>query len=206
MTTPNTPIEINDEISIRHPGGRPADPVWQHFEKSPLATSAGHFSAKCLYCNKFMTRGRPVELRIHLAKNCQKCNDEIRFKYLTMIVADSNEDDLAEKRNESNKRSRIEQTTLDDHWDDNAEIPEFRKKVIDRAWLKAFVSCGIPFSIIENPFFIDAIKTLRSSYNPPSRNYLSGNLLDHEVIKINNKVNNIFKNLDNFTLGMYNNI
>jgi len=49
---------------------------------------------------------------------------------------------------------------------------------------------------------VDAIKSLRSSYNPPSRNHLSGNLLNREVIKINSKVNNILKNLENLTLGM----
>ncbi|CAI2185446.1 5871_t:CDS:2 [Funneliformis geosporum] len=64
-------------------------------------------------------------------------------------------------------------------------------KVIDRAWLKTFVACGLPFSAIVNPFFIDAIKSLRASYNPSSRGCLSGTLLDREVISINSKVNNI---------------
>ena len=68
--------------------------------------------------------------------------------------------------------------------------------------MKFFACCDIPFHIIENPFFVDAIKSLRSSYNPPSRNHLSGNLLNREVIKINSKVNNILKNLENLTLGM----
>ena len=137
---------------------------------------------------------------IHLAKNCKKCPDEIRLKYLTIILADNNEEN--QNAESSNKRCRVEQTTLDDHWDDDTEIPKYRQKIIDRTWLKAFISCGIPFSVIENPFFIDAIKSLRSSYNPPSRNILSGNLLDYEVIKVDSKVNNILKNMDNLTLGM----
>ena len=121
-----------------------------------------------------------------------------------MIVnAEENQD--AESSEASNKKRKVEQnqqTTLNDHWDDITEIPKYRQKIIDQAWLKAFISCGIPFSAIENPFFIDAIKSLRSSYNPPSRNHLSGNLLNREVIKVNSKVNNVLNNIDNLTLGM----
>lgn len=90
---------------------------------------------------------------------------------------------------------------MKDHWDDATEIPKYRQKIIDQAWLKAFVSCGIPFSVIENPFFVDAIKSLRSSYNPPSRDCLSGSLLNREVIKVNSKVNNTLENMNNLTLG-----
>ena len=205
MSASIPPSPENDPLTRpKHPGGRPSDPVWEYFEKTPLASS-GHFSAKCNYCKTFTIRGRPNELRIHLAKNCKKCPDEIRLKYLTIILADNNEEN--QNAESFNKRCRVEQTTLDDHWDDDTEIPKYRQKIIDRTWLKAFISCGIPFSVIENPFFIDAIKSFRSLYNPPSRNILSGNLLDYEVIKIDSKVNNILKNMDNLTLGMnYKNI
>ena len=192
--------ENDNQVNRHHPGGRPPNPVWEHFEKKAIST-AGHFSAKCNYCGVFMARGRPNELQIHLSKNCHKCPNEIQLKYLRMIV--DTEDQDAETAESSNKRRKTaEQTTLDDHWDDATEIPKYRQKIIDQAWLKAFVSCGIPFSIIENPFFIDAVKSLRSSYNPPSRNRLSGNLLNREVIKIDSKINNALKNFNNLTLGM----
>ena len=112
-------------------------------------------------------------------------------------------DDGEEELSESNKRRKTNQTTLNDHWDNATEISKSRKKVINQAWVKAFISCGIPFSAIENPYFVDAIKSLRSSYNPPSRESLSGKLLNREVIKINSKVNNILQNEDNLTLDMY---
>ncbi|EXX63887.1 hypothetical protein RirG_148050 [Rhizophagus irregularis DAOM 197198w] len=41
--------------------------------------------------------------------------------------------------------------------------------------------CNIPFSIIENPWFIDLIKTLQPGYDPPSRQVLSGTLLESET-------------------------
>lgn len=199
-TAPATPASDTEEdsntIRPKHAGGRPPNPVWEHFEKHPLQ-SAGHFSAKCKYCTFFIPRGRPCELQIHLAKNCRLCPDDVRLKYLTIIVNENKDNDV--ESFESNKRCR--QTTLDDHWDDEIEIPKSSKKRIDQAWVKAFVSCGIPFSAIENPYFVDAIKSLRSIYNPPSRRNLSETLLNYEVIKINSKVNNVLKDADNLTLG-----
>jgi hypothetical protein len=115
-----------------------------------------------------------------------------------MIIVNENKDNDV-KSFESNKR--YYQTTLDDYWDDEIEIPNSRKRRIDQVWVKAFVSCGIPFSAIKNPFFVDAIKFLRSVYNPPSCKNLSETLLNYEVIKINSKVNNVLKDADNLTLG-----
>jgi len=143
---------------------------------------------------KFLPQGRPNMLQVHLAKNCNKCPDDIRLKYTNIIIEDEN--DVSSKK-------RNFQTVLNDHWDNDAEIPISKIKVIDRAWLKAFVACGLPFSAIENPFFIDAIKSLRTSYNPPTRGRLSGTLLDHEVISINSKVNNILLKSNNLTLGKF---
>jgi len=45
--------------------------------------------------------------------------------------------------------------------------------------------CNIPFSVIENPYFVDLIKTLQSGYDPPSRQVLSGTLLQAEVARVN---------------------
>lgn len=193
--------DISDnETQPKHPGGRPIDPVWEYFERSSLP-SAGHFSAKCKFCGFFAARGRPSGLQIHLAKDCRQCPDDIKLKYTEVIVG--NNKDQNTELSKGNKRCRTEQTTLDDHWDNGAEIPRPRQKLINQAWAKAFISCGIPFSVIENPFFVDAIKSLRSSYDPPSRETLSGNLLNHEVIRINSKVKNILSNENNLTLGMY---
>ena len=78
-------IESEDNNRPRHPGGRPPNPVWEHFERKPISSS-GHFSATCNYCNTFMSRGRPNELQVHLSKDCRKCPSDVQLKYLTMIV------------------------------------------------------------------------------------------------------------------------
>ncbi|CAG8601129.1 18156_t:CDS:2 [Cetraspora pellucida] len=41
------------------------------------------------------------------------------------------------------------------------------KKECDRAFLKFFICCGIPFSVVEHPFFLEFIKCLNKVYEPP---------------------------------------
>jgi len=45
--------------------------------------------------------------------------------------------------------------------------------------------CNILFSVIENPYFVDLIKTLQPGYDPLSRQVLSGTLLQAEVARVN---------------------
>ncbi|CAG8801385.1 17474_t:CDS:2, partial [Gigaspora rosea] len=51
----------------------------------------------------------------------------------------------------------------------------------------AFAICGISWHIIENPFFIEALKETNLSYKPPTRQYLSGHLLEQQLAIINQK-------------------
>ena len=60
---------------------------------------------------------------------------------------------------------------------------------------------GIPFEVIENPFIMDLFKDLNPEYIPPSRFTLSGRLLDKEVARINNKINDELEVADGLTLS-----
>ena len=66
----------------------------------------------------------------------------------------------------------------------------------------AFVMCGLPFFIIENPWFVDALKSLRPNYNPPTREYLVSPLLNNEAVRVNYEIEIALKNSKNLTLGM----
>ena len=66
--------------------------------------------------------------------------------------------------------------------------------------VKAFVICEISWHIIENPFFIELIKLLRSSYQPPSREILSGRLLAQESAVVNQQVIKHLTHQQNLTL------
>jgi len=59
---------------------------------------------------------------------------------------------------------------------------------------------NIPFSVIENPYFVDLIKTLQSGYDPPSRQVLSGTLLQAEMARVNVRITNELNNESNFTI------
>ena len=60
---------------------------------------------------------------------------------------------------------------------------------------------NIPFSVIKNPYFVDLIKTLQPGYDPPSRQVLSGTLLQAEVARVNVRITNELNNESNFTIG-----
>jgi len=50
---------------------------------------------------------------------------------------------------------------------------------------KAFVICEILYHIIENPFFIELLKTLHPEYEPLSKDVLSGHLLAQKTAFVN---------------------
>ncbi|CAB5184910.1 unnamed protein product [Rhizophagus irregularis] len=91
---------IEPEQNVKSKGGHPQSSVWEHFIKAPLST-AGHFAAECLYCEKKWVRGRPQELQVHLAKDCLNVNDEIKREYIQKILQLYNDNDDTE----NNKRS-----------------------------------------------------------------------------------------------------
>ena len=62
--------------------------------------------------------------------------------------------------------------------------------------------CGLSFSIIENPWFVNALKLLRPNYNLPTREYLVSPLLNNEAVRVNYEIEIALKNSKNLTLGM----
>ena len=86
--------------------------------------------------------------------------------------------------------------------DKNNELSTEQIAFMDRSMLKAFVMCGIPFRVIENPYFINLFKNLQSNYNLPSRDRLSTNLLSEECVRVEIKINGVLEVSKNLTLGM----
>ncbi|RGB32906.1 hypothetical protein C1646_762296 [Rhizophagus diaphanus] len=80
------------------------------------------------------------------------------------------------------------------------ESSQLRIHEIDRACVKAFVVCGIPWYIIENPFFVEFLKTLRPGYTPPSKVLLFGRLLSQETAVVNTRVVKDLEIIVNLTL------
>ncbi|CAG8848753.1 2942_t:CDS:2, partial [Racocetra persica] len=83
---------------------------------------------------------------------------------------------------------------------ENTKLTPERIKDINRALVKAFVVCGIPFHIIENPFFIELLKTLRLPYEPPSKDIFSGHYLVQEIAFANQTVIKKLNSSKNLTI------
>ncbi|CAB5373801.1 unnamed protein product [Rhizophagus irregularis] len=183
-------------------GGRSQSEVWRHYEKKPLKF-AGHFLAKCNYCRTYWPHGHPNELKDHLANNCKEVPELVHSFYLGVVSAwdFGREDTFSSPENSKKRKTQVDQQELTD-WFESTNINSQKKASITRALVRAFICYGIPFSIIENPFFIEFLHEMRPGYEPPISELLSGRLLNQETDRINNKIKEIIKNSENLTLAL----
>lgn len=59
---------------------------------------------------------------------------------------------------------------------------------MDELLSRAIFTSATPFSIVENQNWLKFFKTLRPTYNPPSRKTISTTLLEKEYLRTYNKV------------------
>ena len=143
---------------------------------------------------------------------CPKIPDSTKQFFLNRLAARA-EGDITNLEQVTAKKwklnngtnTRIIQTRISE-FNESTKLSEDRAHEIDRACVKAFVVCGIPWHVIENPFFIELLKTLRPGYTPPSREVLSGKLLSQETAVINQRVIKKLKNTENLTICKYNKV
>jgi hypothetical protein len=186
----DSPEEVDLE-NTKHAGGRPKNAVWQFFEHNSLK-HPGHFDAKCKFCDRYYKIGIVKRLQVHLARECENVDVDIKNKYMHIVA----------KRDGLDNTGEIEITNADNERDKNNELLPEQVALIDRSVLKAFVMCGIPFRVIENPYYVNMLKNLQPNYNLPSREQLSNNLLSEECIRVEIKINNYLEKSKNLTLGM----
>ncbi|CAG8677929.1 13343_t:CDS:2, partial [Cetraspora pellucida] len=67
--------------------GRKESSVWDYFNKESIG--GGHYSAKCSYCFEKWNRGRPDELKSHLALYCNNISQNVKLEYLELLVTDN---------------------------------------------------------------------------------------------------------------------
>ncbi|CAG8835305.1 23342_t:CDS:1, partial [Cetraspora pellucida] len=72
------------------------------------------------------------------------------------------------------------------------QLNPIEKQTIDKKIACTFYASGIPHALIENDFAIAALKSLRPTYNPPSRWLLSNNLLINEYKEIKEQIQKIY--------------
>ncbi len=194
-------------------GGRPVSKIWEWFIKGDqVSNSKGYYSATCSFCEYQWNTAKPAKLKKHLAYECKKVDSETRISALMMLAndcavdSDDDHDDTTSISTRSTKsitktnKKQKSQTTIDDHYE-NYPTPLNKEDQINKILAKMFVCCNLPLSLIEHPFFIEFVKTLRATYLLPSRWVLSNTLLDQEISRINIKIERIVDKEVNLTIA-----
>ncbi|GBC25431.2 ribonuclease H-like domain-containing protein [Rhizophagus irregularis DAOM 181602=DAOM 197198] len=162
-----------------------------------MAVSPGKFEAECKYCSKTWKHGKTPILEEHLANHCSNVPQLILREYMEKV---KNRENTSNKKRKVDK-SVIGQTTIT-AFHDSTNLPEARINRINCALVKFFIYCGIAYRIVEHPFFIDFLKELNADYDLPTREYLSGRLLETELCNVNEKMNEDIMNQHNLTLDL----
>ncbi|CAG8768510.1 20539_t:CDS:2 [Dentiscutata erythropus] len=174
-------------------GGRPPSDLWNTHIKKGKEVSKGHYEGICNYCPYSKHKGSPQDFEEHLANNCPNVPSDIRQTYLNKVLTRS-------KNSKEISIKKIYQTKMSD-FNESSKLTIERTNEINKACIKAFVICGISWRTINNPFFIDFLKTLRPGYISPSYEVLSGRLFAQEVSAINVKIIQKLDYSNNLTLG-----
>lgn len=194
--------------------GRPPSDIWEYMTKGERQ-SKGHYSAICSFCKRNWKQGKPHILREHLANHCKSCPKDISSYYAKIVGKKMGENDEEEESSTDetdkiielddeypSKKQKLRQTSVKNFYG-SKKVEIGRSDELDRVITKAFIMANIPFSVIENPWFVNMIKTLEPGYDAPSRRVLSGSLLEAELSRTNLRINNELEKESNFTIGKF---
>jgi len=127
-------------------------------------------------------------MKPHLALRCTEVPHHIKVEYLHIIK----NNDISSQQSTQKQQSKS---------DNNDKIDELKIENANKALVRFFVCCGIPFSVVDSPFFIDFTKSLCYGYEPPKRTTLSNRHLNAEIATITLKIEEELRNSTNLTLG-----
>ncbi|CAH1765297.1 10903_t:CDS:2 [Entrophospora sp. SA101] len=63
---------------------------------------------------------------------------------------------------------------------DNTRLNDNKRNSINQALGRFFITCSIPFAVVEHPFFVEFCKQLKPAYDPPSHTSISNTILNSE--------------------------
>ena len=179
--------------------GRPKKPIWRFFEQGDKVDK-GHYVAICLACNQTFRPGKTAIMENHIISSCSKVDNSVREAVIYMVEARQVSISNPSYPTSTKRQVENDQTTLDDFYE-NSDLIKERKESIDKALVKAFVCCGLPWHLIEHPFMIELFKQLRPNYSPPDRRTLTDTLLTEEILRVSVKCYNLLHDESNLTLG-----
>jgi hypothetical protein len=86
----------------------------------------------------------------HIISECSNVSETIKEAVIYIVES---------RDKSSGTKSLNEQLSLDEYLE-NTTIPDKRIESINRALIKAFVCCGLPWRLIEHLFFVEFLKQL----------------------------------------------
>jgi hypothetical protein len=177
------------KANLKRPG-RHKDDIWSYFEEKG-ERNRGHCGAICIFCNWEQKVGQINDMKGHLALSCKNVPQDVKKDYLDIVKNTQTKKLKTENQNQPKIYEKFEPVKID----------TTKMEMANRAIIKFFACCGIPFHIVENPFFIDLLRILCPGYFPPSRQTLSVTMLNTEVAHIVCETNNMLEKESNLTLG-----
>ena len=173
-------------------------PIWNFFEQEE-EIDKDHYIAICLACNETFWFEKTAVMKKHIMSDCLKVDNLVHDAIIYMVEIRQVSPNFA---NTKCKNSQIEsdQTILDDFYE-NSDLMKEWKKAINKALIKAFVYCDLPWHLIEHLFIIELFKQLRPNYNPPNQRTLTDTLLMEEILRVSVKYYNLLDNESNLILN-----
>ena len=167
-------------------GGRPKDPVWDHFF---LVEKDGKSFAKCKYCDKEQSV-KAYRMRQHF----QKCAVQPASSDSTLTPPKRKREDSEECENTTEERDGVAaapakrfcvQSDIQQHL---FKTSGTTKDILDEKLVKFLYACNIPFSVVEHDSFLDFVQTLRPGYKPTTRKAISEKHLDRVTEQLQEKM------------------
>ncbi|CAG8813308.1 8159_t:CDS:1, partial [Cetraspora pellucida] len=176
--------------------GRPKNMLWDNHFKEINPHGDGHKGWECLYCKGQNSRATDLNMNTHLALNCKKVPVNIKQELLRNFPVPN------QKRKTKTELDIITsaQPRIDSKFQVISKLDAGQEELCHKALTRFFVCCGIPFWIVEHPFFLDFCKNLCASYKPPDRKTLSNDWLSFETARITVTMEKELQNENNLTL------
>lgn len=150
-----------------------------------------------------MYRGESSKMLGHIANHYKEASDLVVREYLKKFFETE-----TETRTSQNKKQKATvfgniQSILKQSFRKVEELTSGYVNQINKALIRFFVYCDVSFRIVKSPFFVELLKLLNLSYMPPSRELLTGRLMEEELSKVNFKVAEELKNENNLILDKF---
>eukprot|EP00884_Botryococcus_braunii_P006080 jgi/Botrbrau1/15473/Bobra.43_2s0094.2 len=193
--------------------GRPNDPIWEHFEKKPKPSVTQKFPGQCRHCLIVVQDGRPENLYKHMV-DCPASTPEVKaqcaeWQAIKAAMQPRKKRKLDKASDTLGSDSKAPQKVLKQssppHLQPNVVTMGHRPASVHMAihlsLLKMLIMSGTSFSLVDDPYFKDFVKTLCPTYIPPGRTMLLGSVLQQEFAGVKLAILQKVEHARDLTLG-----